>query len=747
MDRNYVITVVDGNASASCEVFVYDVPRIDVTPAFSDGWSREGNYVISCSDSSNCTVTARVDDNNVIGPAQSIILHIPDGEHRVSVVARDALGMESTAEWSVLVDTTPPAISGFYLTGVECPNYRFSLEASDDGSGINYDESRVYVDGELCGDGCSVGDGVLVANLPKGVHTISIVVCDRAGNCARAEDTVSVIDPDICAAVEGPFITGREGNNGWYVGDVTVRIHPVEDVTVYLDGNILADYTEFPLDTDGNHVVTLIHHSEDTGTAELNVYIPVDQTPPSVSCGYDLAPYVVLAPKVSDSTSGVATVRVCDSNTCSNGDLNTGQVRVGTFTYSVFASDRAGNAAERNCVVRLDLNDYVGDINAARVYVKNPVHVSWELGTHYHGNYVVRLDSNSIPVSGTFVDLNLSAGRHTLCVAADDSSVMRCTDINVDLAPPTVHLVVPRVYRPFHVPISWSASDDFGLRSSTLYVDDHRVSNRPVGRTYLNMTIGLHRVCFAAVDVAGRVSRTCRSVRIYGVARSRPVPSSGSPVSHHSAFVPHDAMDRIFLSLIRKHVPFSASVRILSTHAYAGLSSDANRVASAASAEFGRHFVPIFARTVVRKYLVDGRVYTLVSRNVGQDVNVVYEYFSSYAPIFSSHLTGVQKGSMLATFRPTGGRYTYVVELNAVGVPMVVREVHHKKSEEHVVVKPSAPGRESKIRVEGSLAQPVAHPRAAGTGYAVLDQDYTNVFAAALFAVAIFLILLDFSLQ
>ena len=754
LDRNYVVTVVDGNESASCSVLVYDVPKITVSPPFPEAWTRDSNYVVSCSDSSSCTVTVRVDDGNTLGPAPSIRLRLPDGEHTVSVIARDALGNESSFEGSVRVDSTPPEISGFYLTGADCPYYHFALEASDDGSGINYDGTKVLIDGEPCGDGCSVGDGVSISDLSKGVHTVSVSLCDYAGNCTTARDVVSVVDPETCVAVEGPFVSGRTGSNGWYVGDVSVRIHPISDVVVLLDGNIIDDYDSFSIHSDGNHVLTLKHESEDTGVSELNVYVPVDQTPPVVACDYNLTPYVVLLARASDPVSGVDSLEVCRGSSCANGELNTGFVGVGSFAYSVIAKDRAGNVSERNCVTSISLDDYIGEINAERIYLHDPVRLTWSPGSHYDGNYVVTVDKKALGEHATSVDLNLAPGHHRFCISVPDSNVSRCVDLNVDLYPPRVALVVPSRARAFHVPVSWKSSDDYGVKSAWLFVDGKRESVATSGHTVLHLPPGLHGICVAVTDFAGRTTRACKTVRVHG--GWTPVSYTSVTVVHHR-FVPRDSFDRQFMAILREHVHFSTEdVRLISSHRLVGTQTDANSFARRASAEFNAAFVPLSSDAVVRTYRVGTSLYTFVARRVHVDSNVVYEYFPLFAPIFSDDLVSVRRGSMLAAFSPHAREYTYVVEGNLVGVPLLAvhmvsqnksRPVHEQRS--LAVVHRASQEHGSNVSVHHVSAMPRSSKKSSAptTGYALLRTDYSRVLATALFVVAVFLILFDLSFR
>jgi hypothetical protein len=141
---------------------------------------------------------------------------VAEGEHRVKVVARDALDhWRETADWPVKVDKTKPTVdsaagslrppSGQWLGD---DTYSVNVAASDPRSGVTklelkIDNSPVASVEKPCPAGaCSMNEtlSASTSNLTDGPHTVSVTATDQAKNTSDATSWQIMVDrtaPDI----------------------------------------------------------------------------------------------------------------------------------------------------------------------------------------------------------------------------------------------------------------------------------------------------------------------------------------------------------------------------------------------------------------------------------------------------------------------------------------------------------------------------------------------------------------------
>jgi len=153
----------------------------------------------------------------------------------------------------------------------------------------------------------------------NGDYTLYYYSVDYAGN----EEDVNEVDFKIEHDTEPPVTThelvGIEGEDGWFIGDVTVILTAVDDsagvdYTMYkLDDNEWEIYYEaFVVTEDGQHTIT--YHSVDkVGNREDDkgpFDFKIDQTAPTIELTVEKTGLLkwLLTATVSDETSGVAKV-------------------------------------------------------------------------------------------------------------------------------------------------------------------------------------------------------------------------------------------------------------------------------------------------------------------------------------------------------------------------------------------------------------------------------------------------------
>jgi hypothetical protein len=147
---------------------------------------------------------------------------------------------------------------------------------------------------------------------------------------------------DYSPPVISPNITGKAGNNDWYVSDVSVG-WDVTDEESPIDSTEGCDPATVTSDTKG--AAFLCKATSAGGTAQDSASIKRDVTPPTVTCGspqpeLELGQLGAVSASVDDITSGPAT---------STAKSIVNASAPGSYTAPVTGFDRAGNKTTKNC--------------------------------------------------------------------------------------------------------------------------------------------------------------------------------------------------------------------------------------------------------------------------------------------------------------------------------------------------------------------------------------------------------------
>ena len=144
-----------------------------------------------------------------------------------------------------------------------------------------------------------------------------------------------------------PTVDGATGNNGWFVGDVSVS-WDVRDDQLAITERVGCNPSSVVSDTSGTS--RSCRATSDGGTASASVVVRRDTVAPTLTCTapepvfelYQLAGQVRAS--VADATSGPAVASTF-------GLANTS--RAGSFTTTVRGTDRAGNTGTATCPYRV----------------------------------------------------------------------------------------------------------------------------------------------------------------------------------------------------------------------------------------------------------------------------------------------------------------------------------------------------------------------------------------------------------
>ncbi|MCM2357205.1 MAG: 6-bladed beta-propeller [Geobacteraceae bacterium] len=194
--------------------------------------------------------------------------------------------------------------------------------------------------------------------LPPGTTNVTLTV--RSGTSSAA-DSVAVTVRDTQAPSTIAILNGSKGNNGWYLSDVTVSLSASDtgsgvkeshyQVNSGVDVAVPGSFASVSLTTDGGFTVSYyaIDNADNRENPPNNVTVNIDKTPPTITitgvttgAAYTLGAAPTAGYSVMDSLSGVAT----ETANLTGGNVN----GVGTYAYTVNATDRAGNTANATVV-------------------------------------------------------------------------------------------------------------------------------------------------------------------------------------------------------------------------------------------------------------------------------------------------------------------------------------------------------------------------------------------------------------
>ena len=247
-------------------------------------------------------------------------LSTPDASGLPPVISGGVYGIELDIPSGITPDTAPPTTTS-WASGTLGTNDWYTgpvtvkIAATDVMPGTGVASTLYRIDG---GGWLPYVSAFTIS--PDGVHEVDFYSTDNAGN-AEATHTQSIkIDqtpPTTAATLSGPL-----GNNGWYVGTVTVAL-PASDnlsgvaLTQYcLDGGAMQTYTgSFNISSDGVHSVHF-YSTDNAGNVEAThtQTITVDETKPVLAAATDPSTLwppngkmvtVNVSGKITDNLSGV----------------------------------------------------------------------------------------------------------------------------------------------------------------------------------------------------------------------------------------------------------------------------------------------------------------------------------------------------------------------------------------------------------------------------------------------------------
>lgn len=291
-----------------------------------------------------------------------------DGSYTYYLVAQDTAGNASAPSEpsSIIVDTTAPvvAISSPAAGQSYARSGTLALVAGVTEAGAGYEESAVtfYLDGQL------LAAATLDLSVPAaGAHTVRAQVTDRAGNIGSAEATFTIenaaVSPTAPQNLTGPtysksgsvqlsWTAPTEGTvTGYSIYRTAIGALPV------LAGTTAAGTVQFTesIATDGLYIYHVVANNNDLASPASNsAVVIVDRVAPAISVAspvsgqYRQSQTLAVGITVTDATSGYDPAQVkrfLNGAAFTGSEIVLSQLAVGQHSFSVEATDRAGNTS------------------------------------------------------------------------------------------------------------------------------------------------------------------------------------------------------------------------------------------------------------------------------------------------------------------------------------------------------------------------------------------------------------------
>lgn len=503
------------------------------TPDGSNGWFVTGPVSATASASDATSGLASVDING----AGTTFTASADGTYPLTATATDKAGNSTTANGTIKIDTSPPALSvsvssadgsgGWYRSPAV-----FTATASDASSGLASVQYRL--------DGGAWQNGSTATVSAEGKHAVQFQARDQAGNTSSsAPVTVQVDTTPPIAAVRLP---APDGQNGWYISPVPVTANCSDPVSglasqgVSLDGSTWSP--SLTISTDGIYTIHVQAQDNAGNTASASQAVHVDTTAPAANLvvpapdgknGWYLSQVTVTA-QGTDATSGVASQQVSLDGSSWSPSLSLSDN--GVYTVQGKVVDNAGNATTLSIPIHID---HTPPVLSAPTLVGTAGQAGWYTSsvqvTASATDATSGLASVQYSVDGGAWQagpLILTDGRHTVKVQATDqagNSASATQLVNVDSTPPQSAFISPAegsltiAHGRFFSMSGRSSDATSGLAGAQISLDNG-ASWQPLGLDpdgtwsftwdLTQASNGKHTILVRASDLAGNLEQTAQ---------------------------------------------------------------------------------------------------------------------------------------------------------------------------------------------------------------------------------------------
>ena len=181
--------------------------------------------------------------------------NLADGQNYITIVATDAAGYSTTKTLNFIVDTVKPIVTISNLLPVYYSKHDFLFNYSD--SDINFQSTVIYLDSSPNSTNWDSGHPF---SLPDGVHNITVVAFDKAGNSASQTIifTIDTVFPSITILSPNTAFTNKSSETLLY----QITENNIQSTTIYLDSiandSLRESVYNYVSLSDGKHNITIV---------------------------------------------------------------------------------------------------------------------------------------------------------------------------------------------------------------------------------------------------------------------------------------------------------------------------------------------------------------------------------------------------------------------------------------------------------------------------------------------------------
>jgi uncharacterized Zn-binding protein involved in type VI secretion len=474
------------------------------------------------------------------------VIPLAEGAHSAIVQIGNQLGNTAQAQTGFTVDTVAPDLA---ISAPDAGNNaslaQFTVTYGDATSGIDLSTLQITLDGASLTGGCTVQAATATCMPPpqsEGLHVVSAVLHDKAGNMAAANLTYSVVFAPPAVTLATPADGSLVRSPSLPVSGTASGPEPIVAVTVNgLPAALAGGQFQFALTLVEGINSVLVSALDSTGKeATATATVTLDTEPPALSIDPPAAkltnlPTVHVSGQASDF-NGIAAVTVNGTAAALSGGAFAADVPVteGASTVVVQATDLAGNSAVANVAVQR--------YSLPTVAINTPADLSFVAATTVTVTGTVSDPAAAVTVNGIAAQLSgggfvaggvplLEGGNIITATAATASGLIGTASIEVvrDLTPPRLSIDHPAdgsvVFDPV-VTVSGLVNDILpgSVNAADVSVMVNGVPAAVANRSFILPGVALspgdNTLTALATDAAGNVGKA--SITVHRIAAATP---------------------------------------------------------------------------------------------------------------------------------------------------------------------------------------------------------------------------------
>ena len=433
-------------ASATINLDV-TAPAVSITSPAA-GITNDNTPTLSFTTEPGTTVVVKVDGAVVATDNTQALAALFDGPHTVRVEATDAAGNTGFTEVAFTVDTVAPAVS---INPVISPTNQTSQTIT--GTMENGAEITVTTAAPASVDTATYPTAgtwsCAVSGMIEGITTITVTATDAAGNSAQINATIMGDVTAPAVSINSP-VAGITNDS---TPTLSYATEPEAAVVVKVDGAVVVTGNNQALAalTDGEHTIRVEATDTAGNTGFAVVTFTVDTVAPAVAIDPVTTPTNQTSQTITGTVENGSVVTVSATAPASAGTVSyptagtwssviTGMAE-GATTITATATDAAGNSAQTNATITVDVTVPAVSINSPVAGITNDSTPTLSYATEPEAAVVVKVDGAVVVTGNNQALAALTDGEHTIRVEATDAagnSGFAVVTLTVDTVAPAV---------------------------------------------------------------------------------------------------------------------------------------------------------------------------------------------------------------------------------------------------------------------------------------------------------------------